>query len=196
MWNQRNKHLHSNNVLNNFHSMDEIDDQIRAEFQKEIPPTVLPQYVPYFVDRDLEEVMALSNFHRRAWMHTVSQARTACTTRPKTRQPLITGYLTNPVTAPTESNAETHTSTGQPPSTILTTHLLGNTPSTRTIQQQPTITTFFHPRKKEPPSVQHNTDDELQSHTSSEATDTTPINKRQVQSPFPDKWKKQKKPKR
>ena len=82
MWNCRNKHLHSNNTLNKYHSMEDIDEQIRAEFLKEAPPQVSSQYAVYFGDGDVEKILALSNFHRRAWIRTVSKAREICTTRP------------------------------------------------------------------------------------------------------------------
>ena len=64
LWNTRNKHLHSNNTLNNYHPMDMVDDKIRSEFNKEPPRVIHPQYKPYFENRSIEQVMALSNFHR------------------------------------------------------------------------------------------------------------------------------------
>lgn len=202
LWNHRNKHLHSNNTLNEYHSMADIDDQIRTEFQKEIPQCVPNQYAVYFEDRDLEKVLALSNFHRRAWMRMVSRARKAGATRTTSQQTLITSYL------PTQTTDSTRDATpeAQPPlrnanqsrhqSTVI--HPLAKSRRRRyKDKNQTTIRSFFQALPEARPRTQSTTidDEPPDSDDPRSDTDTTTTipRKRPVQSSFPQIWKKQRK---
>jgi len=206
LWNYRNKQLHSNNVLDDFQSMEDIDDQIRAEFLKEAPPQVPPQYAMYFIDRNLETVMTLSNYHRRAWMWTVRRVRQFCASRPSSQQQLITAYMgVAPVPTSTETTTLSSDTTHPlpppfgtdghnqppPPPPTTSTRLISSRLSTHIQQNQPTITSFFAPLQTVQRPGPLPLDETVRDHTDDSGDSSgSHQRKRQVQSPFPPNWKK------
>jgi len=203
LWNCRNKHLHSKNTLNNYHSMEDIDDQIRAELLREVPPNIPPQYAGYFADREVENVLALSNFHRRAWVAMVSRARKACTDRPVSNQTLITEYISPPqavTTSVAPPSLRAQTRPAHPNTTHSSTSYLSQPkPPDKPPDRQTRITSYFHAQKtdtdiqgtyptQQPPEEEVCTNEDKETDT----TESIP-QKRYIQRPFPDNWKKQRK---
>ena len=72
--------------------MDAVDTEIRAEFCKTTPDTVPPHFQHLFTQRNLQDVLAMSNYQRRNWLTVIKKARAQCTRR-ATNQTRITDFF-------------------------------------------------------------------------------------------------------
>ena len=78
IWQSRNTVLHKPDVHRMYEDMKDVDREIRQEFRRRPPSSCPPLYRHFFYHRDLKEILARSNYHRRKWLLDVQNARAAC----------------------------------------------------------------------------------------------------------------------
>lgn len=81
-WDDRNKTLHKKNKILEYHDVSDLDEELRTEYFKGIPPRCPRKDRKYFKKRSINHLLRLPTIKKRLWLSTITKIRSAVPTTP------------------------------------------------------------------------------------------------------------------